>query len=63
MVVWVWGANNYFTEMCSGSEEGSNLTLIDLLYHSTLGLRITKKKDEEGGCTSCFERRRFSLRK
>jgi len=29
--------NNYFTEMCSGSEAGSYLRLIDLMYHSTLG--------------------------
>jgi len=36
---------NYFTEMCSGSEAGSFLRLIDFVYHSTLGLRaITKKK-------------------
>jgi len=26
-------------EMCSGSEEGSYLRLIDCVYHSTLGLR------------------------
>jgi len=37
--------SNYFTEMCSGSEAGSYLRLIDFMYHSTLGLRvITKKK-------------------
>ena len=36
--------NNYFTEMCSGSEEGSYLRLIDFVYHSTLGLRVIKKK-------------------
>ena len=30
--------------MCSGSEVGSYLRLIDFLYHSTLGLRVTKKK-------------------
>ena len=36
---------NYFTEMCSGSEAGSYLRLIDFVYHSTLGLRvITKQK-------------------
>jgi len=35
---------NYFTEMCSGSEAGSYLRLIDILYHSTLGLRVIKKK-------------------
>ena len=34
----------YFTEMCSGSEEGSYLRLIDFVYHSTLGLRVIKKK-------------------
>ena len=38
--------NNYFTEMCSGSEAGSNLKLIFFLHHSTLGLRVIKK---EGG--------------
>ena len=36
--------NNYFTEMCSGSEEGSYLRLMDFVYHSTLGLRVIKKK-------------------
>ena len=36
--------NNYFTEMCSGSETGSYLRLIDFVYHSTLGLRVIKKK-------------------
>jgi len=35
--------NNYFTEMCSGSEAGSYLRLIDFVYHSTLGLRVMKK--------------------
>jgi len=40
--------NNYFTEMCSGSEAGSYLRLIDFVYHSTLGLRvITKKKKKD----------------
>ena len=32
------------SEMCSGSEAGSYLRLIDFVYHSTLGLRVTKKK-------------------
>jgi len=41
--------NNYFTEMC-GSEAGSNLRLIDFVYHSTLGLRKIKKK-KKGGVT------------
>jgi len=36
--------NNYFTEMCSGSEAGSYLRLIDFVYHSTLGSRAIKKK-------------------
>ena len=36
--------NNYFTEMCSGSEAGSYLRLVDFVYHSTLGLRVIKKK-------------------
>ena len=37
-------AEPYFTEMCSGSEAGSYLRLIDFVYHSTLGLSVTKKK-------------------
>jgi len=36
--------NNHFTEMYSGSEVGSYLRIIDFVYHSTLGLRIIKKK-------------------
>ena len=39
--------------MCSGSEAGSYLRLIDFVYRSTLGLRVIqkkkKKKDLEGG--------------
>ena len=35
--------NNYFTEMCSGSEAGSFLRRIDFVYHTTLGLRVIKK--------------------
>jgi len=31
-------------EMCSGSKAGSYLRLIDFVYHSTLGLRVMKKK-------------------
>ena len=30
--------------MCSGSEAGSYLRLIDFVYHSTLGVRVIKKK-------------------
>jgi len=43
--------NNYFTEMCSGSEAGSYLRLIDFVYHSTLGLRVIKKKRPLGQST------------
>jgi len=36
--------NNYFTEMCSGSEAGSYLRRIDFVHHSTLGLSVITKK-------------------
>jgi len=32
-------------EMCSGSEVGSYLRLIDFVNHSTQGLRVIKKKE------------------
>ena len=35
-------------EMCSGSEAGSDLRLIDFAYHSTLGLRVINKKKKTG---------------
>jgi len=35
---------DYFAEMRSGSEEGSYLRLMDFVYHSTVGLRVIKKK-------------------
>ena len=35
---------NLFTEMCSGSEAGSYLRLIDFVYLSTLGLRVIKRR-------------------
>jgi len=38
--------NNYFTEMCSGSEAGSYLRLIDFVSHSTLGLKVIQKKSD-----------------
>ena len=38
--------NNYFTKMCSGSEAGSYSRLIDFVYHSTLGLRVIKRREE-----------------
>jgi len=31
--------------MCSGSEAGSYLRLIDFAYHSTLGLRVIKREE------------------
>ena len=33
--------------MCSGSEAGSYVRLIDFVYHLTLGLRVIKKKKED----------------
>ena len=30
--------------MCSGFEAGSCVRLVDFVYHSTLGLRVIKKK-------------------
>ena len=39
--------NNYFTEMCSGPEAGSYSRLIDLVYHSTQGLREIEKRKEK----------------
>jgi len=35
------GSNRH---ICSGSEVGSHVRLIDFVYHSTLGLRVIKKK-------------------
>jgi len=40
--------NNYFTYMCSNSEAGSYLRLIEFIYHSTLGLRVIKRKKKKG---------------
>jgi len=37
----------YCTRICSGSEEGSYLRLIDFVYHSALGLRVIWNKKEE----------------
>ena len=34
--------------MGSGCEAGSYLRLIDFVYHSTLGLRVIKKKKKSG---------------
>ena len=43
---------NCFTEMCSGSEEGSYSRLIDCVYHSTLDLRVMKKKTWSGSISA-----------
>ena len=39
--------NSYFIDMCRGSEADSYLRLIDLVYHSTLGLRVIQKKKKD----------------
>jgi len=36
--------------MCSGSEAGSYLRLIDFVYQSTLGLRVITKKKRLPAC-------------
>ena len=41
--------DNYFTEMCSDSEAGLYLRLVDFVYHSILGSRVTKKKKRWAG--------------
>ena len=41
-IVAVEGLGLRVLEMCSGSEAGSYLRIIDFVYHSTLGLRVTK---------------------
>jgi len=55
--------------MCSGSETGSYLKLIDFVHHSTLGLRVMKKKrrrfrveHRERACEREGERERESKR-
>ena len=35
--------------MCSGSKAASYLRLIDFVHHSTLGLRVIKKKKRRFG--------------
>ena len=42
------GPRTCCTEMCSGSEAGSYLSLIDFVYHSSLGLRVMKKERKPG---------------
>ena len=45
--------------MCRGSEAGSYFRLIDFVYHSTLGLRVIKKRKKNQlvfGEVECVER-------
>jgi len=41
--------NNYFTEICSGSEAGSYLRRIDFVYHS----RLESNQEEDFGVEAC----------
>ena len=54
--------------MCSGSEAGSYLRLIDFVYHSTLGSRVIKKKSSGereraggGGAHTCLQCGRIAV--
>ena len=42
-----WRNADTTPRMRGGSEEGSYSRLIDFLYHSTLGLRVIKKKKKD----------------
>jgi len=42
--------------VCSGSGAGSYLRLIDYVYHSTLGLRVIKKKTDREEVVGGVER-------
>ena len=42
--------------MCSGSEAGSYLRLVDFVYHSTLGFRVKKKKKKVAGAAGADKR-------
>ena len=51
-MLWIQSENTYFTEVCSVFEAGSYLRLIDVVYHSTLGMRgMTMKKIPAGTST------------
>ena len=39
--------NIYFTEMCNGFEAGPYSRRIDFVYHSTLGLRVIKRREKD----------------
>ena len=41
-------------DLRSGSEAGSYLRLLDLVYHSTLGLRVIKMMKRKSTCPSGF---------
>jgi len=43
-VLHLLSVERYIPEMCSGSEAGSCLNLLDFVYHSTLDLTVIKKK-------------------
>jgi len=43
--------------MCSGSEAGSYLRLKDFVHHSTLGLRVIRKKKKNLGDENVVEKR------
>jgi len=47
--------------MCSGPEAGSYLRFIDFVYHSTLGLRVIKKRREESTAQTSQVGRVFDL--
>ena len=58
---WVWversgfrgkGETSLALRSCRGSEAGSYLRLIEFVHHSTLGLRVIKKKKKKRGETS-----------
>ena len=51
------------TEMCSGSEAGSYLRRIDVVYHSILGLRVVKKKKKEAMVAEQKRRERLEERR
>jgi len=38
---------NFFTEICSGAEAGSYSRIMDLGYHSTLGLRAIRRSEKK----------------
>jgi len=42
--------------MCSGSEAGLYSRLIDFVYHSTLGLKVIKKKVDGQAPNACVLR-------